>query len=104
MADLGVANVVARSAFVNQVDQDLCIGCELCLERCQFDALSMDGKMARVDSARCVGCGVCAIACDQDAIRLVRRAVEQILPPPVTEADWRAERATARGIRWDEAM
>ncbi len=104
MADLGVANVVARSAFVNQVDQDLCIGCELCLERCQFDALSMEGKMARVDSARCVGCGVCAIACDQRALRLVRRAVEQILPPPITEADWRAERAAARGIRWDEIM
>lgn len=104
MADLGVANVVARSAFVNRVDEDLCIGCELCVERCQFDALSMDGKLARVDTARCVGCGVCAIACDQGAIRLVRRSVDQILPPPVTEADWRAERATARGINWDESM
>ncbi|MEW5720749.1 MAG: 4Fe-4S binding protein [Chloroflexota bacterium] len=104
MADLGMANVVARSAFVNRVDDALCIGCELCVERCQFDALTMAGKIARVNEARCVGCGVCVLACDQDALHLVRRPADQVLPPPVTEADWRAERAAARGIRLAAVM
>ncbi len=104
MADLGVANVVARSAFVNRIDEDACIGCELCIERCQFDALKMDGKLAHADPAVCVGCGVCALACDQGAIHLVRRAKDQILPPPVTRADWRNQRAAARGIRLEEVM
>ena len=104
MADLGVANVVARSAFVNQVDEALCIGCELCVERCQFNALTMDEKIARVNTTRCVGCGVCVLACDQDAMRLARRPADQVLPPPLTEADWRAERAAARGIKLDAVM
>ncbi len=104
MADLGMANVVARSSFVNRVDDALCIGCELCIERCQFDALTMDDQIARVNETRCVGCGVCVLACDQDALHLARRPADQVLPPPVTEADWRAERAAARGIRLDAVM
>lgn len=101
MKELGVANVVARSAFVNRVDDAACIGCELCIERCQFDALAMDGKIARVNETRCVGCGVCVLACDQDALRLTRRPADQVLPPPLTEHAWRAERAAARGLKLD---
>ncbi|UCC63901.1 MAG: hypothetical protein JSV36_02240, partial [Anaerolineae bacterium] len=43
MADLGIANVVARSAFVNRVDEalcaagGLCVDCGLCVESCPFD-------------------------------------------------------------------
>lgn len=101
MKELGTANVIARSAFVNRVDEALCIGCEMCLARCQFDALTLEGKTARVNETRCVGCGVCVLACDQGALRLVRRPEDQVLPVPRTESDWRAERAVARGIPLD---
>ncbi len=97
MADLGIANVVARSAFVCQVDDAVCIGCELCVPRCQFAALTVDGS-ARVDEMRCVGCGVCVLVCDQDALRLMRRPAEQVLPPPLTEGEWRAARAASRDL------
>ena len=46
MAEMGIANVVARSAFVNRVHEDLCIACGECLEACQFDALSLDDVIA----------------------------------------------------------
>jgi Na+-translocating ferredoxin:NAD+ oxidoreductase subunit B len=101
MADLGMANVVARSAFVNQIDSERCIGCELCVERCQFGALAIENSRAVVDEKRCVGCGVCVLACDQEAMLLVRRPADQVLPPPLTEADWRNERAVTRGINLD---
>ncbi len=104
MAEFGIANVVARSAFVNQVNADLCIGCELCIDRCQFDALAMDGKLARVDAERCIGCGVCALACDQVALALVHRPAQDVPPPPLNEADWRVQRAAARHISLDEVM
>jgi len=83
------------------VDDALCIGCEACLERCQFGALTMEGKSARVNDTRCVGCGVCVLACDQGALQLVRRPAEQVLPVPRTESDWRVVRAAARGIPLD---
>ncbi|NTU75818.1 MAG: 4Fe-4S binding protein, partial [Anaerolineaceae bacterium] len=62
IAELGIANAVARSAFTNQVDEALCVACDACVEYCQFGALSLLG-VAQVDSMRCVGCGVCVPAC-----------------------------------------
>jgi len=103
MADLGVANIIARSAFVNQVDETLCTGCGLCVEHCQFEALSLE-DIVSVDGIRCVGCGLCVSACPDEALSLVRRPDEEILPPPVTEADWRAERAAARGLDLREVL
>jgi len=103
MAELGIANVVARSAFVNRVDEELCIACGACVDACQFGALSVD-DVARVDAVRCVGCGVCTVACPQEALSLVRRPEEDIMPIPVTEMDWHRERAAARGIDLEEVL
>jgi ferredoxin len=90
MAELGIANVVARSAFVNRVDLDLCIACGACLSTCPFDALTLE-EMAQVNEMRCVGCGVCVAACPQGALGLVRRSGEA--EPPLSEDDWRAARS-----------
>lgn len=98
MAELGIANVVARSAFVNQVDEAICNGCEDCIETCQFDALAMEDLLAKVDTVRCVGCGVCVIACSTGALGLARRPEEEILRIPVTHADWEVQRAAERGM------
>jgi electron transport complex protein RnfB len=99
MAELGMANVVARSAFVNQVEEELCIGCELCLDYCQFDALSLtDEFFAKVDEMRCVGCGVCVPSCTENALALVSRPTDEVKPIPVTVAEWGIERAMARGL------
>lgn len=98
MAELGIANVVASSAFVNQVDEMICNGCEDCIKSCQFKALSMDGLLASVDSVRCTGCGVCVIACSTGALGLVRRPEEEVKPVPQTLADWGALRIAERGL------
>jgi ferredoxin len=95
MAELGMANVVARSAFVNRVDVALCAACGACLERCAFDALALE-EVARVDVRRCVGCGVCVLACPEGALALVRRPAEEVLAPPETYAEWGRDRLAAR--------
>ncbi len=97
MAELGIANVIARSSFVNVVDESRCIACGACVDVCQFGALTLDGT-AHVDDVRCVGCGVCTLACPQSALSLVARPADQVLPPPRTERDWQSARATERGI------
>lgn len=102
LSELGLAGVIARSAFVNTVDDDLCLGCEDCVEYCQFDALSMAGDTMSVNVTRCVGCGVCVMHCPNEAMALVRR--EDVVPPPVTEADWHRERAAARGLNMDNVL
>jgi len=98
MAELGIANVVASSAFVNQVDEAICNGCEDCIKSCQFNALSMDGLLAKVDAVRCTGCGVCVITCSTGALGLVRRPEEEVKPVPQTYAEWGAQRIAERGL------
>jgi Na+-translocating ferredoxin:NAD+ oxidoreductase subunit B len=98
LADLGAANVIARSAFVCQVDEAACNACGLCVDRCAFSALTVD-EVAKVDAARCAGCGSCSIVCPQEALSLQRRPDADA--PPETEEDWRRARASARGISLD---
>ena len=96
-AELGVANVIARSAFYSQVDVEKCIGCEDCASKCQFDALALAGNVIQVDRLRCVGCGQCVLHCEQEALSLKRRPEEEIKAIPATLRDWQIGRASARG-------
>ena len=86
LADLGMVNVIARSAFVCQVDEEKCIGCSDCVDRCSFSALGVD-ITAQVNATRCAGCGVCVPACPEDALILIRRPEAEIMAPPETEED-----------------
>jgi len=95
MSELGIANVIARSAFVNTIDPDLCIACGDCLFHCQFDALELEVTML-LDETKCVGCGVCVPFCEEDAMILVRRPEEDIEYVPQTEEEWGDLRMGAR--------
>jgi electron transport complex protein RnfB len=103
LAELGIADVVAHSPFINQVDAEACVACERCVERCPFGALRVE-EVAVVDAVRCTGCGVCTMACPEGALHLVRRAEDEIEPIPETELEWRAQRAAARGIDLDRVL
>lgn len=97
MSELGIANVIARSAFINSVDEDLCIACGDCMDYCQFSALTLE-QIAYVDATRCVGCGVCVPNCPENSLKLIRRPIHETIPPPITHKDWLSDRADARGI------
>jgi heterodisulfide reductase subunit A-like polyferredoxin len=105
MAEVGIANVVAHSSYVNEVDDLLCNGCETCLDYCQFDALAMDDDMiVQVNSVRCVGCGVCVPQCPNDALGMVLRPEEDLILPPETIKEWSAKRAADRGINLADVL
>jgi electron transport complex protein RnfB len=102
MSEMGVANVVAKSSYINVVDAEICSGCEDCLEYCQFDALALEDMVMTVSELRCVGCGVCVPQCSTGALSLVLR--ETPVVPPATEMDWMQQRALARGQDLSEVM
>ncbi len=54
------------------VNEDKCIGCENCADRCQFGALKYEEKPI-IDPELCYGCGNCAEVCENNAIELVDR-------------------------------
>lgn len=92
MKELGIANVVAKSAFVNTVDEDQCAACGECIRVCPFEAISID-RLASINAMRCVGCGVCVPLCPQGALGLVRRSDSPSIP--VDETAWAAQRTTS---------
>jgi Pyruvate/2-oxoacid:ferredoxin oxidoreductase delta subunit len=104
VAEFGAPTAIARSDFRAVVDEEECIGCEECVERCQFDALSVPEDVCQVEYARCVGCGVCVITCPSDALHLERRPEGEVPPPPADQRDWMEQRAKARGIRMEEIL
>jgi ferredoxin len=64
--------MLASSGYVSRVAADLCVGCGVCADFCQFDAISVDDGMASVDTTACMGCGVCVSKCPEGALSLVR--------------------------------
>ncbi len=64
---------VAPSNFVARSNEN-CVMCGECVDRCFFDAISLDDDqgLALVDESKCMGCGVCTFACPEDVIRLER--------------------------------
>ena len=51
------------------VDEELCIICGDCLDRCPVEAIEMDDT-AIVNRGKCLGCGLCAGVCTEEAIKL----------------------------------
>ncbi len=64
---------VAPSNFVAEANDD-CVLCGDCVDRCFFEAITLDEDAGRavVDAEKCMGCGVCTITCEQEALKLVR--------------------------------
>jgi Pyruvate/2-oxoacid:ferredoxin oxidoreductase delta subunit len=68
--------ILEKSRFRAEVDQELCNGCQDCVERCFFEAIEMNKSStsrklkATVDRAKCFGCGLCAVVCGPGAITM----------------------------------
>ncbi len=61
------------SPFVAVLDGDTCEGCGLCAERCQMEALELNGERVVLDANRCIGCGLCVTTCPTGSLSLLRK-------------------------------
>jgi NAD-dependent dihydropyrimidine dehydrogenase PreA subunit len=66
-------------AFIDDVES--CSGCQDCVERCQFDAITMyrneGGDLkAAIDKDKCFGCGACVVGCPYGSLKM------RIVRPP----------------------
>jgi len=98
VAEWGNPDAVARSDFRVVVDTEVCTGCETCVDRCQFKALSVPEEVCLVDYGRCVGCGQCVSVCPMEALSLERRPEGELPEVPADQRDWMERRAQERGI------
>ena len=96
IVEYGSRNSIARSDFYASVNETLCSGCEVCVDRCQFNAISINDGISIVNVLNCYGCGLCVTTCAEEAISLKLKTPEELTPPPATEKEWRQKREAAR--------
>lgn len=78
--------LVFNSGFEPKFDPELCIACEVCLERCPPEALTMgDNAVPVVDLDLCFGCAVCATGCSEDAIVMEAKPGYPVPPKDLKE-------------------
>ncbi len=97
VSEAGQPYAYVKSDYIISVDTDLCSGCATCVDRCQFDALTVPEDIVEISSERCIGCGVCAITCPEDALSLIDRPGDK-KEPPEGFMDWMTQKAMSRGV------
>ncbi|NHJ41341.1 MAG: 4Fe-4S dicluster domain-containing protein [Asgard group archaeon] len=70
------------SNYLAVIDEDLCTGCENCIDRCQMNAITLENEISVINQVRCIGCGNCILDCPSDAISLLSK--EELKVPPIT--------------------
>lgn len=104
ITEFSIPTAAAHSNFYAVVEEELCIGCMDCEDRCEFGAISIPEEVAVIDYQRCMGCGSCALVCTVDALHLERRPEEDVVMIPATMEDWDAQRMKSRGISSSELL
>jgi heterodisulfide reductase subunit A len=75
--------VIAKEPLTAVVNEELCIGCMLCVKVCPYSAIEATGPVkegkVRILEAACMGCGTCAAECNFDAIDMPYFTKSQIM-------------------------
>jgi NAD-dependent dihydropyrimidine dehydrogenase PreA subunit len=74
-----------HSNYHAEVNEELCIGCEICVKECQMNAIKIKNQVSTVNLKKCIGCGNCVAKCPEEAIHLYKRDKER--KPPNTMED-----------------
>ncbi|MGB6339386.1 MAG: 4Fe-4S dicluster domain-containing protein, partial [Candidatus Aminicenantaceae bacterium] len=88
---------IVSSPFICVAEPETCIGCGVCVQRCQMDALSLEEDKVRLDLDRCIGCGVCVTTCLTDSLHLVRKPESEQRDVPRTFRDTMVHLLKVRG-------
>ena len=67
-------DLMTPNRFLAVVEESKCNGCQACVQRCPFEAVTMkpgatpDEQISSVNPERCKGCGLCILTCKPNAL------------------------------------
>ncbi|NMG83016.1 MAG: NAD(P)-binding protein [Methanosarcinales archaeon] len=73
------AGKVIAEAIVASANEERCVGCAICEDKCAYLAVSIEDGKAVVNKAMCKGCGTCVTACPTGAMEQLHFKNNQIL-------------------------
>ena len=73
----GNPQAIVRSNYYATKDQETCITCGTCVERCQVNAIQIENDYTVIDRDRCIGCGLCASTCPTGSITMVHKSPQE---------------------------
>jgi ferredoxin len=80
---MGLTALINSTNYLSQINEDSCVGCGICIEKCPVDAIELNEyDKAEVNDKYCIGCGVCAHFCPEKAISLLEGMRKVYVPPP----------------------
>ena len=71
-----------QSNYFARVNEELCTGCETCVDRCQMEAIEVVDGISTIALNRCIGCGLCVTTCPEEAVQLIKKSEDQLYEPP----------------------
>ncbi|MFX0168468.1 MAG: ATP-binding protein [Candidatus Hodarchaeota archaeon] len=69
-----IPEAVVAADFVAVQDDETCIHCGTCIDRCHFQARRFEDGVLVFNSSKCFGCGVCTSTCPTGAISMEERS------------------------------
>ncbi len=88
ITEYGIETSIAAANYNAIIDQDKCSGCELCVKRCQVNAIFNDDGVITINRRKCIGCGLCVSGCTCEAVMLDRKPDAEIVHPPQNFYEW----------------
>ncbi|MFX0040474.1 MAG: FAD-dependent oxidoreductase, partial [Promethearchaeota archaeon] len=71
---------IIASGLVAEINNELCVGCKVCIKLCPYNAISKnEEEKVVINKLLCKGCGVCGASCPENAITVFHFTNEQIL-------------------------
>ena len=92
-----IPSAAVKSNYYAVVDADECTGCEICLDRCQMEAIKIINEVAKIDLDRCIGCGLCVNTCESSAMGLTMKSDDKLYVPPKSLTETYVRIAKERG-------
>ncbi len=88
-----------KGAQAMKVCDNACIGCMKCEKTCKFDAIHVEGNVAKIDYTKCKNCKMCAKACPKNAIEPIPTAEEKAKFDAMMKAQAEKAKAAAEAAK-----
>ena len=78
----GISPYHCYTSYLPEVEEDSCVGCGTCVEKCPMEAIDLVEDIAVINGSRCIGCGICVHHCPEEAMNLERTGNREVFVPP----------------------